>query len=206
MSAPSPAQAADPRAVGEGKYTRILDAAQALFWRYGVKRTSIDDVAAEAGVAKGTVYLYFDNKETLFFEVAERLYGEVWKGMNAALAADAPFLDRLAALLDAKIGEIKRMLAGTPHAAELMDETRAPFARTALDALTQGFREALDALVAEGAKAGDVVFRKGGVSAATFAEAALAAAYGAIQTGPLDAESYNARLKSHLALLIAAAR
>lgn len=191
---------------GEGKYTRILDAAQALFWRYGVKRTSIDDVAQEAGVAKGTVYLYFDSKETLFFEVAERLCAEVWNGMNAATSLNAPFVERLTALLDAKIGVIKRMLAGTPHAAELMDETHAPLARPAFDALNAGFREALDGLIADAAKSGELVLKRGGVTAAMLAEAAIAAGYGAIQTGPLDAASYRARLKNHLTLLAAAAR
>lgn len=206
MSAPSPAQQADARAFGEGKYTRILDAAQALFWRYGLKRTSIEDVAHEAGVAKGTVYLYFDSKETLFLEVAERLYGEAWVAMNAAMASGAPFLDRLTLLLDAKIGTVRRMLAGTPHVAELMDETKSPLARPAVEALAKGFQEALRELIAQGAKAGDLVFAKGGVDAAGFTEAAMAAAYGAMQTGPIEADSYRARLKSHLALLVAAAR
>ena len=89
---------ADPAAAG--KYTRILDAALTLFHRYGVRRTSIDDVAQEAGVAKGTVYLYFDSKETLFFEVAERLFAEVWARMNAAEADKGPFVHRLVVLLD----------------------------------------------------------------------------------------------------------
>src|SRR5580692_11026068 len=56
-----------------GKRDRILDAAQSLFVRYGVKRTSIDEVAREAGVAKGTVYLSFKSKAELFAAIADRL-------------------------------------------------------------------------------------------------------------------------------------
>lgn len=48
------------------KYDSILDAARALFSREGYSATSVDDVAAEAGIGKGTVYLYFKSKEELY--------------------------------------------------------------------------------------------------------------------------------------------
>src|SRR5258707_13413797 len=55
------------------KQDRILDAAQRLFVRYGVKRTSVDDIVREAGIAKGTLYLYYDSKNALFAAVAARV-------------------------------------------------------------------------------------------------------------------------------------
>jgi AcrR family transcriptional regulator len=45
---------------------RILRSAMQQFQRQGYRHTSIDDVAREAGVAKGTVYLHFKNKAELF--------------------------------------------------------------------------------------------------------------------------------------------
>jgi len=45
--------------------TRILDAARDRMNHYGFKKTTIDEVAADAGVGKGTVYLYFESKEDL---------------------------------------------------------------------------------------------------------------------------------------------
>jgi AcrR family transcriptional regulator len=47
----------------------ILDAAQTVFGECGFARTKLDDVARLAGVSKGTVYLYFDSKESLFREM-----------------------------------------------------------------------------------------------------------------------------------------
>lgn len=44
----------------------LLDAALALFVERGYAATRLDDVAARAGVSKGTLYLYFENKEELF--------------------------------------------------------------------------------------------------------------------------------------------
>lgn len=50
----------------EAKRLALVDAALAVFSRVGFAAAKIDDVAEEAGVSKGTVYLYFDSKEQLF--------------------------------------------------------------------------------------------------------------------------------------------
>ncbi len=47
---------------------RIIDAATRLFIEQGYRKTTIDEIAREAGVAKGTVYLYAKNKGELLFE------------------------------------------------------------------------------------------------------------------------------------------
>ncbi len=47
------------------KFNRILDAANRLFERHGYRKTNIGDIAKEAGIAKGTVYLYFKSKADL---------------------------------------------------------------------------------------------------------------------------------------------
>ncbi len=52
----------NPRAL---KRQRILKAATELFIQHGYRKTSVDEVARESGVAKGTVYLYFKTKADL---------------------------------------------------------------------------------------------------------------------------------------------
>ncbi|MBW1879567.1 MAG: TetR/AcrR family transcriptional regulator [Deltaproteobacteria bacterium] len=54
------------------KKVRILGAATDMFARYGFKKSSIDEIATTAGVGKGTVYLAFDSKEDLFYQVVHR--------------------------------------------------------------------------------------------------------------------------------------
>ncbi|MFJ2283046.1 TetR/AcrR family transcriptional regulator [Pseudomonas sp. NPDC087803] len=62
LSAPNgPGRPKDP-----AKRRAILDAAKTLFLSHGYANTSMDAVAAEAGVSKLTVYSHFNDKETLF--------------------------------------------------------------------------------------------------------------------------------------------
>lgn len=50
----------------------ILGAAVRAFARFGFKKTSVDQIAKDAGVAKGTVYLAADTKEDLFYQAVHR--------------------------------------------------------------------------------------------------------------------------------------
>jgi AcrR family transcriptional regulator len=51
------------------KKDRIFDAAHVLFLERGFKNTSVADIAAIAGVAVGSFYLYFDSKEDIFVQI-----------------------------------------------------------------------------------------------------------------------------------------
>lgn len=70
MSPPDPASAAPhtPRweRRKESRPAELLDAALDLFVERGYAATRLDDIASRAGVSKGTLYLYFANKEELF--------------------------------------------------------------------------------------------------------------------------------------------
>ena len=55
----------------EARPSELTAAALDLFVEKGFAATRLDDVAARAGVSKGTLYLYFDNKEALFKAVVE---------------------------------------------------------------------------------------------------------------------------------------
>src|SRR5678815_2322301 len=88
----------------DGKREAILGAALELFGRYGYRRTSIDDIARQAGIAKGTVYLYVENKEALFRTLARTTLDGVLANARAAATGGGPIAARLTAILDAKLG------------------------------------------------------------------------------------------------------
>lgn len=56
----------------EQRRSYILDAAEKLFFPMGYDNVSMDDIANEIGLNKATIYLYFKNKESLFFAVVLR--------------------------------------------------------------------------------------------------------------------------------------
>jgi AcrR family transcriptional regulator len=51
---------------------KIVDAALVTFSKYGYDKTRMDDIADAAKVSKGRLYLYFKNKEELFYAISER--------------------------------------------------------------------------------------------------------------------------------------
>ncbi len=67
---------------------RILDAAQHRLWHYGYKKTTIDEIASDAGVGKGTVYLHFDSKEDIGLAIMGQ-YKETSLHEIEAIAQDA---------------------------------------------------------------------------------------------------------------------
>ncbi len=66
----------------------ILDAARGLLVRRGYQDVALDDIAKEADVAKGTLYLYFKNKDQLFSAAFEDLVAALGEQLDALLASD----------------------------------------------------------------------------------------------------------------------
>ncbi len=58
----------------EARYRQLLDAALKVFARDGIDAASVADIAEAAGVAKGSVYLYFDSKEALAGDLVRHLF------------------------------------------------------------------------------------------------------------------------------------
>ncbi|KAF6637409.1 TetR/AcrR family transcriptional regulator [Paenibacillus sp. EKM208P] len=67
------------------KYEAILDAAYTIFGTKGFYESKISEIAEQAGVAKGTVYLYFKSKEQLFTAVTRRDCEQYLAEMQSAL-------------------------------------------------------------------------------------------------------------------------
>jgi len=98
----------------------ILAAAQNEFLLHGYRRTSIDTIAQAAGVAKGTVYLYFDSKEAVFRAVSQKLIDFFLVGAREAANEPGPAAQRLGAVLLAKFGVVYGMAAESPYGSELV--------------------------------------------------------------------------------------
>ena len=87
----------------------ILEAALDEFSARGFAAARLEDVAKRAGVAKGTIYLYFADKEALFQELVRFQIGPVMSAFAAALASELP----LKSLIDQAIEIFTREVFGT---------------------------------------------------------------------------------------------
>src|SRR5438067_10348420 len=70
----------------EDRRVDILDAAQRVFSQRGVSKATVADIAEAAGVAKGTVYLYFGSKEHLLLALRDRFTDELLSHVSDLLS------------------------------------------------------------------------------------------------------------------------
>jgi AcrR family transcriptional regulator len=60
----------------ESRKFKILESARKLFSHYGFEKTTIEDIAKEAELGKGTIYLEFDNKEAILMAIIRNFIEE----------------------------------------------------------------------------------------------------------------------------------
>ncbi len=78
----------------------ILDAAVKTFARSGYHRTRISDIAGQAGVADGTVYIYFNNKEDILISLFQNLMTRFVKELRSELAHCRNTNEKLETIID----------------------------------------------------------------------------------------------------------
>jgi AcrR family transcriptional regulator len=99
------AQAPRAKRVAERREA-ILSAALEEFSAHGFEAARLDDVARRAGVAKGTIYLYFADKEALFQELIRWQLTPVVGAFEMAAQADVPFRALAERMIDMFVREI----------------------------------------------------------------------------------------------------
>lgn len=97
------------------KRDRILSAAERIFARHGFFAARVSEIAKEAGVADGTIYLYFKSKDDLLISLFERRMTQVNEALRAAVAAVPP-----AQQLRTFIQTYLQLLAAEPAAVEVL--------------------------------------------------------------------------------------
>lgn len=135
------------------KRERILEAAVKVFARSGFHATRVSDVAKAAGVADGTIYLYFKSKEELLFSLFQDRIDKLLAFMRDELPKQPDAPAKLRAVIDMQLG----LLEGERDLAEvitvilrqsnrLMKEFAAPHFNAYLDAIAR--------IIAEGQASG----------------------------------------------------
>jgi AcrR family transcriptional regulator len=180
---------------------RILKAAFERFSRYGFRRTSMEDIAGEAGVSRAALYLQFSNKEEIFRSLSSELHDQSHQQATAALNAEAPLAERLRAAAEAKSLRFVEVAYGSPHGSELMDENNricgdlsADSQKRFQDQLTKTFRRA--------AQTGKIDLDGAGVSATEAADL-LARSLAGLKGPGVTPELYRKRIAALVRVFVA---
>ena len=150
------------KVASEQRRCAILQAARAVFARQGYANTVVDDIAAQAGIAKGTLYLYFPSKEAVYLAAVLEDARQLDKDSRAAMSAAVSWQEKLGAYLRVRVEYFERhqdflriymtefrgmCMQGRPMAAELIhlvQEGEAQLAQVFAAASARGEIRAVD--------------------------------------------------------------
>lgn len=100
-----------------------MDAAVGVFGRFGFKKTSVDDLAAAAGISKQGLYLHFSSKEEVFLAGLQRYLDDCLKRFEQELTKPGSSLfDRLAKAIDAWFG--RHLGTFTPESFDVIEASK----------------------------------------------------------------------------------
>jgi TetR/AcrR family transcriptional regulator, fatty acid metabolism regulator protein len=127
----------------------ILDSAVRVFAEHGFADARIRDIAAGAGVAEGTIYLYFEGKEDLLLTAFREVVNDFCTSIRSVLSSELPFLERIERFIRL---QFERIEAEPALAAVLLLESRqtTTFYSGAVRDVLRTYANAIDELLASG--------------------------------------------------------
>jgi AcrR family transcriptional regulator len=135
---------------------QILRAAEKLLGQHGAAKTTMADLAREAGVAVGSVYLEFSSKEAIVEALSRGRYFRVIDAMRRAAAGEGSFADRLRGVFDARTAVLLCYAEEGAHVCELVHCVSSAVKIAQARFITEE-TELLAGLLRDGARAGKLV-------------------------------------------------
>lgn len=185
--------------VAAKKRVAILKAAMEMFRRHGFKRTSVDLIAEEAGVAKPTIYAHFQDKEALFSAVCQLFVDQMTAEAQKASAIESVH-ERFTAMLAAKFTFYFDVVLRSPHATELLGATN-DLGKEIIDASDVAYRNFLTAAITLADKNNEFSLSSMKLGADELADVLLQAGHGA-EYGAKTTEEHRANLRRLVGLLV----
>ena len=190
------------------KREAILAAAFTQFSRYGFRKTSMEDIAKEAGTSRGSLYSYFQNKEEIFrglsADLHERSLGDAESHLKGAASADLDLALRVEAALIARLAPFQEVMTQSEHGSEIYDENNRLCGDLVLDS-SQRFRRMLTTALSAGARSGEIDLKAAGLTASAAAELLHLGATGLKQGAP-DVATFEKRVHGFVQVFFAGLR
>lgn len=180
----------------QGKAEAILDAAERLFTRLGYRKTAMDDIATESGVAKGTLYLYFESKEALFCAIQTQNIAHAERLCDAAAARGGDLAERICGQLEAWFGVMFDRYGASDHLREL-SAARLSISRQIAGKADRSYEARLREVILDAVLRGEADLTPTGLGAAAIVALMLSASRGAkFKSGsPVRQTDFHASLR-----------
>ena len=98
------------------KHHKIIQAAAKVFAAKGFYNSRVSEIAKEANVADGTIYLYFKNKDGILISLFEEEFGRIVENIRKELSREKNALDKIRRFAFAHLS----IVSDTPHLAEVL--------------------------------------------------------------------------------------
>lgn len=179
--------------------TEILDAALRVFSRYGVKRSSMGDLAQEAGVSRQTLYNLYRNKDEILRALIRAFTQTALREIAEGVARSPHLGDQLDIVFDKMVLAGVDLTAAMPNAQDLIDGFNSA-GRAEQEASAQAFRAAISGILTPH----EAALSAAGLTVDGLADLVQHAAK-ATTRGARDRAHVQARLQALRALCLAAA-
>ncbi len=142
--------------VSEERKQQIIQAATAVFARQGFHEARMEDIAREAGLGKGTLYLYFKSKDDIIAALLDQFYRRGLQDLQMLQGYEGSIADLLLLITRFLAGEAEKMMGTLPIAFEFYAlAARREDVRQSVKEYFSTYREALAPLIQMGIERGE---------------------------------------------------
>ncbi len=183
--------AADPTPE-DPKDAAILRSAFFCFAQYGLRRTSMADIAKGAGMSRPALYLHYAGKEDIFKALVRAHFARSEKAVAKVLATETTPAETLLAAIRAIDGEAVEAMMNSPHADEILS-ANIPFNQAEVQEFYVRITDSIAGWIDEGVVAGRLTLEGLGSTAQEVAAMLMAAKFG-IKSSSQDFAAYQAAI------------
>ena len=146
---------ATDRVEKNNKYHQILEAAVRVFAGQGFHQSTVAQIAKEAGVADGTIYLYFKNKDDILVQFFSVRTKQVFESFREAVDAAENSTDKLRNLVRRHLAEFQRDKDGAVvYQVETHQNSR--LAETQIRKMSKMYRDLISEIIEQGQQEGAI--------------------------------------------------
>jgi len=142
--------------VSQKRKSQILDAAEVVFKSRGIDQARMDDIVAETGLSKGTLYWYFKSKNEIVIAILDRVFKREFQKLDTLNLSNDNATDNIHRFIDESIKDLAFFLRIMPVAYEFLALAfRNPTVQNAIKLYFNRYLDILEPIIQKGIESGE---------------------------------------------------